>query len=69
METSKTIDMGGGWKFRMWVSSTDWLFVKGKSGSYAIAKVCEGEVIHIESEQAIRGFTNAELAHAWEATH
>lgn len=65
---NKTVDMGGGWRFRMWVSPTGWLFVQSKKsrGSYSIAKVENGEVVHIESEPAIRGFTNEELARAWE---
>jgi len=66
--SSKTVNMGGGWKYRMWVSPTGWLFVESKkaNGSFAIAQIENGEVVHIEAQQQLGGFTNEALVAAWQ---
>lgn len=57
-------------KIEGFVSPTGWLFVKGirSKGAYPVAQVVKTdtgyEVAHIETEQALRDFTNAEIAAA-----
>lgn len=70
MNSSKTVSMRGGWKYRMYINkSTGWLFAESKKTrrSYPIAKTENGEVVYISPEQQIGGFTNEELVRAWEA--
>lgn len=57
-------------KIEGYVSPTGWLFVKGikSKGTYPVAQVVKTangyEVAHIETEQQLRDFTNAEIAAA-----
>ena len=43
-----------------------WLFVKSTKSrrTYPVARVVNGEIVEIESEQQLRDFTNREIAEA-----
>ena len=66
MAINKTVTIRGT-KYRMYVSSTNWIFVKsGKTGrGYEIGKLLEDGTIYVEPNDALRYVSNEELAEAW----
>jgi hypothetical protein len=43
-----------------------WLFVRGirSKGSYPVARVVDGEIVELDNQQALRDYTNQEIAEA-----
>ena len=43
-----------------------WLFVRGirSKGTYSVARVVDGKIVEVDSAQALRGYTNQEVAEA-----
>jgi len=70
MNTSKRIKIGHN-TFRMHrVAFTGWVFVNGtksttKSKTYPVAKIVDGQIVEFDSQEAVNGVTNQELADAW----
>lgn len=70
MNISKTIKIGYN-TFKMHqVESTGWIFVRGtksttKSKTYPVAKIVDNQIVELDSQEAVNGATNQELAEAW----